>query len=291
MHEDVRTEIEIICEHYLVRFECGNYWGELDGTDSMWQCPECRAHCFRVSGRKGVAGCVSRGCGVPERLTASQVIAVLGDFDARTQKREINRERRSILNQDELSRRRHAEARRNRAEALEELRHHEVLETKREQDGRRNEALRAWEAGYTLEEREVLARELVRRRRAGTPEGLAELREEAEARTRRHLSRLLHGEARITGQEARACALVWVFALAGVFYLVPLLQALGVPLPGWLVVHRFAVGLVCGCLAACAFWWSHSGVRRGLSGLGDDEYVVIFRLDDEGRMRWRDNTR
>jgi hypothetical protein len=291
LHEDVRTEIEVVCEHYLARFECGNYWGELDGTDSMWQCPECRAHCFRVSGREGVAGCVSGGCGVPERLTASQVIAVLGDFDPRTERRQINRERRSILDQYELSRRREVEARRTREEALEELRHYETAETEREEAARREEALRAWEAGYTLEEREAVARELERRRRARTPEGLAELREEAETRTRRHLSRLLRGEAEITGKEARACALVWVCVLAAVFYMAPPLQVLGVPLPGWLVTHRFAIGLACGCLVAWAFWWSHGRVRRELAGLGDDEYVGVYRLDDEGRIRWREGTR
>ena len=32
-------------------------------------------------------------------------------------------------------------------------------------------------------------------------------------------------------------------------------------------------------------------VRRELAGLGDDEYVGVYRLDDEGRMLWRDNTR
>lgn len=290
MEEDTRVEIEVICGHYFARSDCEPYWGRLgDGVQSMWDCPVCRGRCFNVDRRGGFAGCLNDNCEVPEGLTPSQVVAALGDFDARTQKREINRERKTILNEDELARRREAESRRIRDEGLDELRQHEASEARRERDARRNEALRGWESRHTLSEREAVVQELAHRARERTPERVAERREEADARTHRHLCRLLRGESTITGKEAVICLLLMIGTLTGVLYLVSFFQALNPSfLPGRLVACRLPIGLACGCLVAYVSWRDRSGERHRSVGLRGSEHVGIYVWDKEWRIQWHD---
>ena len=281
VEEDTRVEIEVICEHYLTRSECENFWGRLgEGPNSMWECPVCRVRCFEVNRGEGFAGCRNGACEVPEGLTPSQVVAVLGDFDPRTQKREINRERKTILNEDELARRREQEARRNRAEALEELQRHEA-----------SEALRGWEARYNLAEREAAMRALSWQAQERTPARVAERRAEAEGRTDHHLARLLYGQPKITVGEAIICALLFSASLVGIPYFLWWFASLAPSfLPPWLVAWRLHVGLVCGSSLAFASWLGRSRARRRSAGLRGGEYVGIYTLDEEGRIRWRDVT-
>lgn len=64
-------------------------------------------------------------------------------------------------------------------------------------------------------------------------------------------------------------------------------SVVGWALSDWLVLHRFAAGLLCS-LGLGGVWWLHKVLtRRRTASIEEDEYVGVYSRNDDGTILWR----
>lgn len=300
MAERDLTEIEVVCRNYLREHGCKRIRGE-DGFSEdrhavnrqQWECPECGKQSFSIDIRWQTAGCGRDrdGCRLSgEKMTSLGVIAALGGYDPRSQRREIHRERRALLE---------AQEQRNRDEDQKER-------DDADWQGALEEAEFSFfeEGGYSVaERREALQIAQERRENASRPK---QLESGAKRRDLPALEQVLGAYSSITLREVYASVGAFAIALALVFYgisfldsfasfgggagpLSPVREFVGSFLPELLVELRFLAGAAVGAVAAYITWSRMSEERRFQWRFSKGEHVAVYSLGEKGEVLWRDS--
>lgn len=299
MAERDLTEIEVVCRHYLLKHGCKRIRGE-DGfseerravNDQQWECPECGKQFFSIDTHWQTAGCGRNreGCRLSgEKMTSLGVIAALGGYDPRSQRREIHRERRSLLEAQEQRNREEDQKERDDADWRSSLEEAEFSFFE--------------EGGYSVEERREALRLAQRlKQNESRPK---ELELEAKRRDTPALRQVLGAYSRITLREVYASAAAFAIALAVVFYgisfldlfansggpgpLSPVREFVRNLLPELLVELRFLVGAAVGAVAFYVTWSKVSFIRRFRWRFSKGEHVAVYSLNEKGEVLWRDS--